>query len=187
MGERAFTPKQEAFIAWYCKLLNATSAAERAGYGGDDTTRESLGSMGAALLQNVAVRAEIDRRLKASIPSPEEVLSRVGAQATVDLSPYIGEDGAVDIAAMRADGIGHVIAGAKPGRNGAELAFTSPQAAQKMLARYHRLLGDRLEVDLTTSVDIDKGSLDALAAQLRAAASADSVTPDSVGDGDSAE
>ena len=186
MGEHAFTPKQEAFIAWYCRLLNATSAAERAGYGGDDTTRESLGSMGAALLQNVAVRAEIDRRLKASIPSPEEVLSRVGARATVDIGEYYGADGTLDLARLKADGYGHLVKGANVGRDGVNWALTDPQTATKTLARYHRLLGDRLEVDLTTSVDIDKGSLDALAAQLRAAASADSVTPDSVGDDDSA-
>ena len=187
MGERAFTPKQEAFIAWYCKLLNATRAAQRAGYGDDDTTHETYGSIGSNLLQNVRVRAEIDKRLRDNLPSPGELLSRIGEQATVDLAPYIRADGTVDVDALNADGLGHVIDGSKPGRNGPELSFTSPQAAQKMLATYHKLLGADVQVDVTASVDIGTSALDALAAQLRAAASADSVTPDSVGDDDSTE
>ena len=179
-----FTDRQLAFVGWYCKLLNATRAAERAGYTGDANT---LGVTGHQLITNPKIRAEVDRQLKASIPSPDELLSRIGEQATVDLAPYIRADGTVDVDKLNADGLGHVIDGSKPGRNGPELSFTSPQAAQKMLATYHKLLGADVQVDVTASVDIDKGSLDALAAQLRAAASADSVAPDSVGDDDSTE
>ena len=186
MGERAFTPKQEAFIAWYCKLLNATRAAKRAGYG-DPENMVSLASIGSDLLRNTAIRAQIDKLLRENLPSPRELLRRIGDQAIVDLAPYIRADGTVDVDRLNADGLGHVIDGSKPGRNGPELSFTSPQAAQKMLAGYHKLLGADVQVDVNASIDIDKSSLDALAAQLRAAASADGMTGESVGNDDSAE
>jgi len=176
--------RQLAFVAWYVKLLNGTRAARRAGYTGDANT---LGVTAHDLLTNPKVRAAVDEALRDNLPSPGELLSRIGEQATVDLAPYIRADGTVDVDALNADGLGHVIDGSKPGRNGPELSFTSPQAAQKMLATYHKLLGADVQVDVTTSVDIDRGSLDALAAQLRAAMTADGTTGDSVGDDDSAE
>lgn len=161
-----FTPKQELFIVWYCKLLNATSAAERAGYAGD---RASLGSQGAELLQNLAVRAEIDRRLKASIPSADETLSRIGAQAHADVTPYLDDELRLDVARLRADGLGHLVKGVRPGRQGPEVTLTDSQTAQKMLARYHRLLGDRLDVTVDATVDLGDGALAALTEQIHAA------------------
>ena len=143
-----FTDKELAFIHWYCILLNATEAAKRAGYGDEDTTRESLASMGSALLRKVAIRAEIDRRLKASIPSPDEVLQRVGQRAMVDLTPYLNEKLELDVEKLGNDGLGHLVTGVKRTRDGPELTLTDPQTATKTLARYHRLLGSQLDITL---------------------------------------
>jgi len=162
----AFTDKQQAFISWYVKLLNATRAAQQAGYGGD---MHSLEQIGYNLLRNVEIRAEIDRLLKASIPSADEILSRISQQATVDVTPYVKDDGSLDIKALSAAGLGHIVVGIEPGSNGAKVTLTHPQTAQKMLARYHRLLSTHLDVDVSSEAGIDPDTLASLATQIAAA------------------
>jgi len=162
----AFNDKQQAFISWYVKLLNGTRAAERAGYVGDANT---LGVTAHDLLTNPNIRAEIDRLLKASIPSADEILSRIGQQATVDVTPYVKDDGSLDIKALSAAGLGHIVVGIEPGSNGAKVTLTHPQTAQKMLARYHRLLSTHLDVDVTAETGIDPDTLASLATQIAAA------------------
>jgi len=147
MAEAELTDKQTLFIHWYCILLNATEAAKRAGYG-DPENRVSLASLGSETLRNPQVRAEIDKRLKASIPSPEEVLQRVSQRAMLDVTPYLKEDLTLDVKALAQAGLGHLVKGVKPGREGTEIALVDPQTATKMLARYHGLLADRLDITL---------------------------------------
>jgi len=163
MTQAQFTPKQEMFIVWYVKLLNATRAAGRAGYGGD---RHTLEEQGSRLLRNVEIRAEIDRLLREKIMSADELLGRVTDTAVADVTPYIGADGRLDVQALAADGLGHLVVGVKPGREGVEYALASPQVARKLLARYHRLLGDRVDVDISGTATLDKAALDTLAAQI---------------------
>jgi hypothetical protein len=160
------TDKQKAFISWYCKVLNATEAARRAGYAGNDDTLRVVGSEN---LANPNIRAEIDRRLKASIPSAHEVLSRIGQTAFLDVTPYLREDNTLDVQALSDAGLGHVVVGVKPGRNGTEFTLAHPQAARKMLARYHRLLDRHVELDVTTTASLDTDTLSSLAAQIIAA------------------
>ena len=178
------TGKQRAWLDRFMVSLNATEAA-RGIYDTDDYS--TLQTIGSENMSKPVIKAEIDRRLAARAMGADELLARVSEQARLDIGPYMREDGTLDLQRMAQEGKSRLIKELTPTREGLKVSLTDPQVAQKMLARYHRLLGDRLEVDLTTSVDIDKGSLDALAAQLRAAASADSVTPDSVGDDDSTE
>jgi len=160
------TPKQSAFVTWYVKLLNATRAAEKAGYTGDNDTLRQVGS------ENLAkpyIKAEIDRRIKASIMPADELLSRVTSTAKMDVSPYTRPDGTIDVQSMADDGLGHLIVGSKPGRNGAEITLANPQTARKMLAGYHRLLGQDVSIDVTASLDASVDTLAALAGQIAAA------------------
>ncbi len=58
-----FTPKQAAFVEWYCSAavnMNGTEAARRAGYKGNDNT---LASVAVENLRKPAIRQEIDRRM----------------------------------------------------------------------------------------------------------------------------
>ena len=166
MSEPKFTDKQEAFMSWYCRVLNATDAARRAGYEGDANTLRRMGSENLAKLD---IRAEIDRRLRTSIPSADEVLTRIRQRAHVDITPYTREDGTIDVGQLSADGLGHLVTGSKPGRNGPEVTLTDPQTATKTLARYHRILDRHVDVDLTTTQSIDPDDLASLAAQIAAA------------------
>jgi hypothetical protein len=70
-----FTPKQEAFVHWYCSAvvnMNGTEAARRAGYAGSDNT---LANVASENLRKPYLRAAIDKRL-------EKALS--GADVTVE-------------------------------------------------------------------------------------------------------
>jgi len=177
MSENTLTPKQAAFVAWYVKLLNATNAAERAGYSGDRHTLEQVGSEN---LSKPEIRAEIDKRLKASIPSAEEVLTRVSQRAHVDITPYLDEENRLDVERLRADGLGHLVVGVKPGRQGTEYTLASPETASKMLARYHRLLGQHVDIDVSGTLGADASTLASLASQIAAIqAPSDDDTEDS--------
>ena len=157
------TDKQESFIAWYCKLLNATEAARRAGYAGNGHTLEQIGHEN---LSKPEIRAEIDQRLKASIPSADEVLSRIAQRAHVDITPYLDNEQRIDVQALADAGLGHLVVGVKPGRQGPEVTLASPETASKMLARYHRLLDRHVELDVTTTASLDSDTLATLAAQI---------------------
>lgn len=52
------TPRQALFVAEYVKDLNAGAAAKRAGY-----SERTARTIGPRLLQNVAIKGEVDRRL----------------------------------------------------------------------------------------------------------------------------
>ena len=63
-AEKRFTAKQIAFIHWYCSApvnMNATEAARRAGYRGNDNT---LATVAAENMRKPAIRREIECRLK---------------------------------------------------------------------------------------------------------------------------
>jgi phage terminase small subunit len=79
------TDKQAAFIDHYLMCLNATEAASRAGY---DGSRESLSVIGSNNLGKVKIREEIDRRLKATTMSADEVLKRLDQQARADIGVF---------------------------------------------------------------------------------------------------
>ena len=76
-GARRLTAKQKAFISWYVSAdvnCNATEAARRAGYKGNENT---LGTVGFQNMQKPAIRAEIDRRLKEALTNTEITIESV--------------------------------------------------------------------------------------------------------------
>ena len=72
-----FSAKQAAFIAWYCSAdvnCNATEAARRAGYKGNENT---LGTVGFQNMQKPAIRNEIDKRMSAALAGAKVTVERV--------------------------------------------------------------------------------------------------------------
>ena len=167
MGEPQFTDKQLLFIHWYCIVLNATEAAKRAGYG-DPENRVSLASLGSEVLRNPQIRVEIDRRLKESIPSADQVLQRISQRAMVDVTPYLKDDQTLDVPKLANDGLGHLVTGVKRTREGPEITLTDPQTATKTLARYHRLLRDQVDVTIEDRTTPSRDVLDSLVQQVAA-------------------
>ena len=74
---RPLTDKQMAFCRWYVSgvvNLNATEAARRAGYKGNDNT---LRSVGGENLTKPAIRAEIDKRLAKAMSGADVTVEHV--------------------------------------------------------------------------------------------------------------
>ena len=159
------TTKQQEFIHYYVKYHNATRAAGLAGYEGDDN---ALGVAGHRLLRDAKIRTEIDRLFREQVPSADETLQLIGTAAKFDPTPYLQDDMTLDVHKMGQDGLGTVIEGVKPGRYGPEVTLASPQTAQKMLAQYHRLLRQQVDMDVTATASMDAADIANLAQQLAA-------------------
>lgn len=72
-----FTPKQTAFIRWFCSAdvnMNGTEAARRAGYAGNDAT---LSSMAKENLRKPHIRAEIDERLNSALSETNITVEKI--------------------------------------------------------------------------------------------------------------
>jgi phage terminase small subunit len=139
--------KRKLFIAEYLKDLNATRAAERAGYTYPNKQGPYLVNLG-------VIRREIDRQLRAKVMTPDEVLERLSSQAKAEYSIYIEENGTVDLEQMLADGKGHLIKGTKWDRDGhLVVEFYDGQKALSLMAKYQGLLSDtavNLNVDMNS-------------------------------------
>jgi hypothetical protein len=159
------TGRQQAFVSFYLKNPNATRAAQLAGYSGNEAT---LAVTGSDLLRNAKVQAELARLRKARRLNPDAILDLMESRATMDVTAYTREDGTLDVQALAAAGLGHLVKGIKPGREGLEIALVDPQTATKNLARYHRLLGADTQVDVSASLDLAAETVASLAEQIAA-------------------
>jgi phage terminase small subunit len=100
------TPKQKRFVVEYLVDLNATKAAERAGY-----SKHTANEQGSRLLANVSVSAAIDakqeKRLQKMEISGERVLNELALLGFSNMLDYIsvGENGAarVDLSKLTRD------------------------------------------------------------------------------------
>ena len=88
------SPKQKSFINEYLIDFNATRAAQRAGYKGDDNT---LAVTGHDLLRNPKIEPVISRRISERAMTADEVLMRLGEHARNEHGEYISPDGTVDL------------------------------------------------------------------------------------------
>jgi len=137
------TNKQKAFIEEYLQDFNATRAAERAGYGGDDNC---LAAQGSRLLRNVKVAEKISQRLQAVAMSADEILARLAEQARGEHGKYITPEGQVDIARLIADSKGYLIKAIKPTAHGDSYEFYDAQSALVQIGKAHGLFLDRTDV-----------------------------------------
>ena len=74
---RRLTRKQRAFISWYVSSdvnCNATEAARRAGYKGNDAT---LANVAAENLRKPYIRDEIDKRIKQALSGADITIEKV--------------------------------------------------------------------------------------------------------------
>ena len=88
------TPKQRAFVDEYLVDLNATQAARRAGYKGNDNTLSSVGN------ENLnkpaiaaAVKAALDARSKRIQVDADWVLKHLSEIAKADIADIMADDG----------------------------------------------------------------------------------------------
>lgn len=153
------TGKQHAFILAYLgeAKFNATEAARRAGYKGNDVT---LGQVGAENLKKPQIAEAIAAFWRAKAMPAEEVLSRLAEQARASLKPFtvmFGEDATIDLTTVDAEANFHLIKKIKQKRRTygqgdsattefeTEIEIHDPQAALVHIGRHHKLFTDRQE------------------------------------------
>ena len=83
------TNKQRLFIDAYLECFNATEAARRAGYRGNNVT---LGAVGYENLNKPQIALHIKKRLSESAMSADEALSRLAEMARSDMGDFISYD-----------------------------------------------------------------------------------------------
>lgn len=140
------TNKQKAFIEEYLCDFNATRAAERAGYSGDDNV---LGAQGSRLLRNVKVAEKVSERLTESAMSADEVLARLADQARADIADFITlnqETGEPRVDLRGVEGKTHLIKSIQQTAHGVKIELHDAQAALEKIGRAHGLFTDRVDV-----------------------------------------
>ena len=149
------TGKQQAFVDAYITCgFNATEAARRAGYSGDDTAMRVIGARN---LANVNIRSEIDGLLSERLMSRDEVLARLAEHAGVTLDDFVDGYGDIDLDRARERGKLHLVkkytrteSVSKFGNTEvrSQVELHDPQAALVQLGRYYKLFTDKIEYAL---------------------------------------
>lgn len=150
--DNGLTIKQRLFIDHYIVCMNATEAARRAGYEGDDA---SLAQIGYLNLRKVEILREVDSRLKHFTMSANEVLIHLTDIARGDLADAVNTMGGIDVTeAIRRGKSGNIkrfktktIIGEEEEIHEAEVEMYDRLDALKTLAKFHSLLVNRVQVD----------------------------------------
>lgn len=153
--ENPLTGKQKLFADFYIGecCLNATRAAEKAGYAGDDN---SLAAGASRLLRNVKVRAYIDAQLKGLIASPNEILTILTKQAKGSLLDVLNDKGEFDFKDAKRRGVDGLLKKIKVRQTynpeteeestTYEYEIHDPQSAAVHLGRAYKLFTDKTEL-----------------------------------------
>lgn len=157
MGTKAnLTAKQSLFVNHYLATFNATEAARRAGYNGNDATLAVIGSEN---LRKPKIAAEISSGFRDMAMPAEEVLARLSAIARSDMADLTNDKGEFDYAAAKERGKTSLVKKVKARRYTTgkgddketvyevEAETHDPLKALQLLAKYHALLVDRVKVD----------------------------------------
>jgi hypothetical protein len=87
---RQLTGKQRAFIeAYFASNFNATEAARRAGYNGDDNTLAVIANEN---LRKPNIRKHIDQRFRQTKMGADEVLARLSFIASGSMEDFVDPD-----------------------------------------------------------------------------------------------
>lgn len=157
----ALSKKQQAFINEYLLDFNATRAAERAGYKGNDNT---LAVTGHDLLRNPKIEEVIRQRLKEKAMLADEVLMRLAEQARANIADFLSrgqDDGPLVIDLDQAALLGklHLVKKVKQrvfhhfNEDGeltsmevrAEVELHDAQKALELLGKHHGLFKEKVE------------------------------------------
>ena len=145
-AQKSLTDKQRLFIAAYLENgLNATRAAQAAGYQGDDNTLQAVGFEN---LRKPAIRAAIDAALRSKLMGADEAMARWSEQARASLEDFIDDNGQIDLKAAKEAGKLHLIHKLRVGAHGdITIELHDQQAALTVIAKYHKLLTEQIEVN----------------------------------------
>lgn len=164
-AQNKLTPRLSVFVEEYLRCWNASEAARRAGFKG-----KYLHTNASKLLQNTTVAAQIRRRITEIAMSADEVLLRLAQHARGDFSPFLREDGAIDLMSEQAKAAIGLLKKVKVKERilftkgndepvkeiETEIELHDPQAALVHLGRHHKLFTDKMEMDDTGLSDDER-------------------------------
>lgn len=139
----SLTNKQKAFIEHYLETWNATEAARRAGYKGNDNT---LGVVGFENLRKPKIAEFIKKRLSEKVMSADEVLSRFSDVARSDIGDLVPPEGFRPTLAYAIEqGLSHLIKSVTDTKYGQRLELYDSMAAKIQIKRHHEWAAERQE------------------------------------------
>lgn len=138
---RPLSARQRVFVAEYLKGFNATAAAVAAGY-----SERSAASIGHENLRKPEIAAEIERRLAELTMSTDEALLRLTEQGRGAHTAFIDDAGQVDLAGLKAAGLGHLIKSTKVTQGGLVVEFYDAQVAIDKILRARGAYVERREL-----------------------------------------
>lgn len=161
------TGKQQRFITEYLKCLNATEAARRAEYDGNDVT---LASIGYENLRKPQIASRIEEEFAKHTMSAAEVLYHLTAIGRTDISDVLDDKGNIDLVKARERGKTGIIKKVKSRMittEDSDIVETEVEPMDKvkaleLLAKYHDLINKiRVEDWRTDAIaDIRAGNID---------------------------
>jgi phage terminase small subunit len=155
---RPLTRRQENFVNEYLTCWNATEAARRAGYKGNDAT---LGSVGYENLRKPQIDSRIRARMAESAMRADEVLARLAAIARGDMNDFADADSlSLDLQKANARGKMHLLKSITittttrdDGKDGSSQTDTikfemyDAQRALEVLGKAHGVLSDTVKIN----------------------------------------
>ena len=159
MSANELTAQQKTFCDHYVVCMSGIRAATKAGYTG---SRETLWVQASHLLSLPKVKAYLDDRFAEHIMSPKELLRRLSYTAHADMSQFQDDEGNIDVMALREAGLGHLVRELTQTSQGTKLKLHDAMRAQEILAKYHQLLTDRVDVTTDGKRIVTEESIDRL-------------------------
>lgn len=158
---RSLSPRQKTFISAYLATNCATKAAIEAGY-----SAKSAAWQGNYLLKHPKVSKEINEKLKSSLEkydiTAERVLQEIAILAFSDVRKAYGENGSLLSMKDMPENIARAVSGVDidelfegTGQDREQVGFTKKvrlwdkRAALELLAKYLKLLTDKVEIDIS--------------------------------------
>lgn len=150
IGGDGLTNKQHVFVDEYLICWNASEAARRAGY--SEKTAYSIGSEN---LRKPEIRQIIKRRLSTMAMQADEVLARLSAIASADMSEFLMPSGRgvkLDLKRARAAGQLRLVKKYNKTRQGVSVELYDAQAALVQIGKYHGLFAERIKIEPSEAV-----------------------------------
>ena len=149
------TDKQRLFVAAYLDCLNATEAARRAGYEGNDTT---LASVGYENLRKPQIAAAISAQMSERIMGADEAAMRLSEHARGSIRGFIATDehGAPNGFSVADDRPLHLVKKVSVTDKGWTFELHDAQAALISVLKLHGKFIDRVAVENELQAALDR-------------------------------
>lgn len=154
MANGKLTTKQQLFVDAYLESGNATDAARKAGYKGNDNT---LASMGKENLRKPQIASIIKKRLEKSAITADETLQGLSDMATSDISDFVRVSGGlpiVDFTKAETAGKLHLIKKLTMSDGKISFELYSKQRALETMAKHYGLLNTKIEIDINLVIEV---------------------------------